>query len=146
MQGPHAMTVLGMSQQHGGSRPMDMNAILWAAQGGLALIFVPAATVRAVRYDFARQRMAWVAAVPRPLLLFISVAEISGGLGLILPGVLHTHVVLTAIAAAGLGVVQLLALGFHASRHEPKNGAANLLLLAVLALVIIGRTVVQPLA
>ena len=55
-----------------------MNALLWFLQAALVLILLPAAITRAVAYDFAKDRMAWVAALPRPLLLFISLAEILG--------------------------------------------------------------------
>src|SRR5437870_1334584 len=63
-----------------------MNIVLWALQASLVLILLPAAVTRALSYEFAKKRMAWVAAVPRSLLLFISVAEILGAIGLVLPG------------------------------------------------------------
>ena len=121
-----------------------MNALLWVLQAALVLILVPAAITRAVAYDFAKNRMAWVAALPRPLLLFISVAEILGGLGLVLPGLTGAAPQLTSAAAVGLGVIQALAFRFHLSRHEPRNASANLALLALLVAVALGRSVVSP--
>src|SRR5690348_8343429 len=100
---------------------VGMNALLWVLQAGLVVILVPAAVTRAVAYDFAKRRMAWVAAVPRPLLIFISVAEITGALGLVLPAVSAAAPQLTSQAAVGLGAIQALAFGFHMSRHEPRN-------------------------
>ena len=61
-----------------------MNSLLWVLQAALVLILVPAAITRAVAYDFAKTRMAWVAAVPRPLLLFISFAVPTPGSGRLL--------------------------------------------------------------
>jgi len=120
-----------------------MNALLWVLQAALVLIVVPAAITRGVAYDFAKNRMAWVAAVPRPLLLFISCAEILGALGLVLPGLTGVGPQLTPAAAVGLGIIQALAFGFHLSRHEPRNASANLGLLVLLVAVALGRSVVS---
>jgi len=115
------------------------DTILWAMQSVLVLIFAPAAVVRAARYEFAKQRMAWVGAVPRPLLVFISLAEIVGAAGLILPGVLRADLGWTAAAALGLAAIQALALIFHLRRHEPRNASANAVLAALLMCVAAGR-------
>src|SRR5256886_1350775 len=120
-----------------------MNALLWVLQAALVLILVPAAITRAVAYDFAKTRMAWVAAVPRPLLLFISLAETLGALALVLPGLTGVLPQLTSAAAVGLGVIQALAFGFHVSRHEPRNASANVALFALLVAVAVGRSVVS---
>jgi len=122
-----------------------VSSFLWAVQAVLAFILFVAATVRATRYEFAKRQMAWVRAISRRLLLFISAAEILGAVGLVLPGLTRTAVVLTPIAAVSLGVVQLLALGFHTSRKEPRNASGNAALLALLALVAVGRFVIAPL-
>jgi uncharacterized membrane protein YphA (DoxX/SURF4 family) len=121
-----------------------VTAVLWALQAILALPLVVAATVRATRYDFAKKQMAWVGAIPRWLLLFISAAEILGGLGLVLPGITGTAVRVTSIAAASLAAIQLLAFGFHLSRHEPRNAGANLALLGLLLFVAVGRLTLAP--
>src|SRR5438552_1429226 len=121
-----------------------MNISLWTLQGALALVFLPAAVTRAVSYDFARKQMAWVAAVPRPLLLFISAAEIVGAIGLVLPGFTSAAPQLISIAALGLALIQVLAFLFHTSRHEPRNARANLLLLAALVFVAAVRLVLSP--
>src|SRR5437899_5488434 len=121
-----------------------MTALLWALQASLVLILLPAAATRAVSYDFAKKRMAWVAAVPRSLLLFISVAEILGAIGLVLPGLTHVAPQLIAVAAAGLGLIQVLAFVFHTSRGESRNASAHLVLLAALVFVAAGRLVVSP--
>jgi len=119
-----------------------MNTLLWTVQAALVLILVPAAITRAVAYDFAKNRMAWVAALPRPLLLFISLAEIVGALGLVLPGLTGVAPQLTSAAAVGLGIIQALAFRFHMSRHEPRNASANLGLLALLVAVALARAMV----
>jgi len=121
-----------------------VNGVLWAVQAALALVFFLGATVRASRYELAKRQMAWVGAVPRPLLLFISVAEISGALGLILPGATHRAVELTSAAAASLALVQVIAFFFHRARHEPRNASANVALVALAIFVAVARPVVAP--
>jgi len=121
-----------------------MNTLLWILAAPLALMFLTAASVRALAYDLARRQVAWVGAVPRPLLLFVSVAEILGALGLVLPGLTHTATSLIPLAAAGLGLVQLLALSFHVSRHERRNATANVALLAILTFIAVGRLALAP--
>jgi len=120
------------------------NTLLWGLQALLALILFPAAAARALSYEFAKKRMAWVAAVPRSLLLFISVAEILGAIGLVLPGLTHVAPQLIPVAAVGLGLIQVLAFVFHTSRGESRNASANLVLLGALVFVAAGRLVVSP--
>jgi putative oxidoreductase len=122
-----------------------VTSVLWALQSALAAILILAATVRATRYDFAKRQMAWVGAIPRQLLVFISGSEILGGLGLVLPGITGRAVELTSIAAASLALVQALAFGFHVSRHEPRNASANAVVIALLVFITVGRLTVAPL-
>ena len=121
-----------------------MNILLWSVQAVLVLILFPAAVTRALSYEFAKKRMAWVGAVPRSLLLFISVAEILGAIGLVLPGFTHVAPQLIPVAAVGLGLIQVLAFVFHTSRGEFRNASANLVLLGALVFVAAGRLVVLP--
>ncbi|MBV9100505.1 MAG: DoxX family protein [Candidatus Dormibacteraeota bacterium] len=116
-----------------------MSPLLWVVQTVLAAMFFTAAAVRATRYDFAKRQMAWVGAVPRPLLLVISGVEMLGALGLVVPGVTRVAVVLTPAAALCLVAVQLLALGFHVRRHEPRNAGGNVALTAALVFIAVGR-------
>src|SRR5438132_13405973 len=123
-----------------------MNALLWALQASLVLILLPAAATRAVSYDFAKKRMAWVAAVPRSLLLFISAAEILGAIGLVLSGLARVGLQLTPLAPLGLRLIQVMAFLFHTSRHERRNAAANLVLRAARAFLAVGPLGLSPCA
>jgi len=122
-----------------------LNLILWVVAGVLAAIFFTAASVRALRYDFAKKQMAWVGAIPRPLLIFISCAEILGAMGLVLPGLTRIATQLIPLAAVCLAAVQLLAIFFHLSRHEPRNASANTVALAALIFLAAGRFALSPL-
>ena len=75
--------------------------------------------------------------ISKGLTTFIGVSELAGGLGLILPQATHTAPLLTPLAALGLAIIMVLAIGFHLRRKEPATAAAVLLILSVF--VTIGR-------
>ena len=82
--------------------------------------------------------------IPGPLLLFIGVAEIAGGLGLILPGLLRIRPGLTPLAAAGLGLVAIGGMAYQIAAGEPGNAVFALAIAVLCALVGYGRWQVVP--
>jgi hypothetical protein len=83
---------------------MRRNVLLWIAQGLLALLFVFAGGMKLV---LPVEALAGPVALPGPFVRFIGVAELLGGLGLILPGLLKTRTGLTPLAAGGLVVIMI---------------------------------------
>lgn len=81
---------------------------LWTVQVLLALLFLWAGGVKLV---LPLEQLAGPIALPGPFLRFIGVAEVLGGLGLILPGLLRIQPRLTPLAAAGLVVIMIGAAG-----------------------------------
>ena len=81
---------------------MRFNKMLWVVQGLLALLFIFAGAMKLI---LPIEAMAGPVALPGPFLRFIGVAELLGGLGLVLPGALRIHTELTPIAAGGLVVI-----------------------------------------
>lgn len=81
-----------------------MNRALWIAQWLLAILFLFAGIVKLVS---PIQPMADQVGLPAGLLVFVSVMEVSGGLGLILPGLLHIRTKLTPAAALGLLIIMI---------------------------------------
>jgi uncharacterized membrane protein YphA (DoxX/SURF4 family) len=77
---------------------------LWAAQGALALIFLFAGVVKFVMPLDVMQRDI---GLPAWFLYFVGIAEVSGALGLVLPGILNVGRLLTPLAAAGLVVIMV---------------------------------------
>lgn len=110
-------------------------AVAFLAAGGMKL-FVPIETLEA--------QMGFVSDTPNILVRFIGFAEITGALGLILPAALRIKPWLTPLAAVGLGVVMILAVGLHVSRGEWMEMGAPAVLLALLAVVAYGRAKVLP--
>ncbi|MFE3449393.1 DoxX family protein [Nonomuraea sp. NPDC059194] len=82
--------------------------------------------------------------MPQPLIVFIGVVELLGGIGLILPAMIGVRPRLTPLAAAGLALTMLLATGFHLVRGEYELIPANLLLGGVSAFLAVGRWNLRP--
>ena len=85
-----------------------MNRVLWVVQILLALLFLFAGGTKlfmsAAQLTGQTQMPAW-------FLRFIGVMEILGGLGLVLPGMLRIRTPLTPLAAAGLSIIMIGAVG-----------------------------------
>jgi hypothetical protein len=81
-----------------------MNRALWILQWLLALLFLFAGGTKLV---LPIEEMTKQMALPGPFLRFIGVCEVLGGLGLILPGLLHIRPGLTPLAAAGLVIIMI---------------------------------------
>jgi uncharacterized membrane protein len=117
-----------------------MNVFLWILQGLLAALFAAAGVIKATQ---PRERLIaqlpWVSDVSTPVVRLIGVVELAGALGLILPGVLGIATVLTPLAATGLAVTMVLAMGLHARRKEPQAIGFNAILLIVTAFIAWGR-------
>jgi hypothetical protein len=82
----------------------NANVGLWIAQGTLAAIFLFAGG-----YKLATPLHSLAQMTPFPPLFikFIGACEVAGALGLILPGIFHTHTSLTPLAASGLTIIMI---------------------------------------
>ena len=82
-----------------------MNLALWIVQALLAVLFVFSGVMKFVMpvEEMTRQ----MPGVPGWFLHFIGVAEIAGGLGLVLPGLFRVRPGLTPLAAAGLVIIMI---------------------------------------
>ena len=98
------------------------NTVTWILQGVLALVFLfhgilyalgPEPLVRPMR-----EQDKWPPAIPPWFRIFIGIAELLAGIGLILPGLLHVFTFLTPVAAVGLVFVMFSASVYHLRRGE----------------------------
>ena len=114
---------------------------VWVASALLALAYGMAGVMKAFRPipDLAKM-MVWPGDVPVPMVRFVGVVEIAGALGVILPVLTGILSWLTPLAAAGLSLIQIFAIGFHGRRGETaKSLPINLILLALSLFVLWAR-------
>jgi uncharacterized membrane protein YphA (DoxX/SURF4 family) len=128
----------------GRTRWPTLNGGLWALQVMWGFFFAGSGFGKVLLYDGtlyaeAPRAVEWYAAVPQPLIVFIGVCEVLGGIGLILPALTRVRPNLTPLAAAGLTLTMILAAGFHLTRGEYELVPANLVLGVVSAFIAAGR-------
>ncbi|NKY25767.1 DoxX family protein [Nocardia gamkensis] len=117
-----------------------MNVFLWILQGVLAALFAAAGIIKATQpREKLISQLPWVSDVSTPVVRLIGIAELAGAVGLILPGAFDIATVLTPLAATGLAVIMVPAMGLHARRKEPQSIGFNAILLIVAALIVWGR-------
>ena len=117
-----------------------MNVALWIVQIGLAAAFVLAGVMKSTQpKEKLQPSLPWVEDFSLGTIRLIGVAELLGGIGLILPAVTGIAPILTPIAAACLAVVMVLAAAAHIRRKEPSGVVVNAVLFALAAFVAWGR-------
>lgn len=122
-----------------------MNRLLWVLQIVLGLFFLVFGILHFVVPEGLPGPTEWMYELSDGLHLVSGVAEILGGLGLILPAVTGIRPELTVWAAAGLAIVMVGAAIWHAGRGEVLQILLNLVNAAVLVFVAYGRARLAPL-
>ncbi len=120
-----------------------MNLAIWIVQGLLALMMVGAGLFKIVtpRVKVA-EKMVWAKTWTDDRVKLLGAAEVLGGAGLILPGVLHVLPVLTPVAAICLAILMAGAVKTHLELKE--SPAPPLLPLALAIVVVVGRLALVP--
>jgi uncharacterized membrane protein YphA (DoxX/SURF4 family) len=126
-----------------------MTYILWVIQILLALLFIFAGGSKLfmsieLMQEYARQ--AGQTPLPGFLLRFIGVAELLGGLGLVLPGLLRIRPGLTPLAAAGLLIIMIGAVVITISSGMIGAAIFPLIVALLLLFVLYGRWKLAPIA
>jgi uncharacterized membrane protein YphA (DoxX/SURF4 family) len=121
-----------------------MHGLDWVFSIVLATVFIITGVVKVFRYEKSRDLLTWVKDVPRVLAQAIGVAEILGGLGLILPAITGIYPWLTPVAALALAVLMLFAAVLHIRRGEKAEAYLDMLLLIILAFVAYVRWPLMP--
>jgi hypothetical protein len=118
-----------------------MNRALWIIQGLLAALFLFAGGTKLV---LPIEEMTKDIAMPGAFLRFIGVAEVLGGLGLILPGLTGIRPELTPLAAIGLTIIMVGAVVTSIVTGGLATALIPLVVGALLVFVAYGRTRVAP--
>jgi len=118
-----------------------MTYALWIIQVLLALLFVFAGGMKLV---LPLDQLAGPFPLPGPFLRFIGVAEVLGGLGLVLPAALRIRPGLTPLAAAGLVIIMVGATVITLLGREFGGAAVSFVVGALALFVAYGRWRLAP--
>ena len=117
-----------------------MNVVLWIAQALLAAVFALSGLMKLL---MAKEKLVgkyeWMQNVSQATIRAIGVPEVLGALGLILPAAVGIAPILTPLAATGLAVFALLAVGLHLRRRESAGLVPSAVLLVLTVFVAWGR-------
>jgi uncharacterized membrane protein YphA (DoxX/SURF4 family) len=124
-----------------------MNIALWIVQGLLAVAFLMAGGMKAMKpKSEIEEKMAWAKDFSANQLKTIGILEVLGALGLILPAATGIVPILTPIAAVGLALTMIGAVITHLRRKDPMAETMPSAVLLLLSLfVVYGRFVAAPL-
>lgn len=121
-----------------------MNRTAWILQVLLAIYFVTTGVIHLVVPDGLPDPLTWMYDLSTPLHWVAGLAEIAGGLGLVLPAAIRIAPRLTPLAASGLVVVMLSAAVWHATRGEVQSIIGNVVVALLLTLVAYVRFRLHP--
>lgn len=116
-----------------------MNILAWILSGLLAVAFIGAGASKLASSReklLENPRMGWANDFTSTQIRGIALAEVLGGIGVVLPWLLDIARVLTPLAALGLAIVMAGALVTHARRGELKEALPVNTILLVLALAV----------
>jgi uncharacterized membrane protein YphA (DoxX/SURF4 family) len=119
-----------------------MNVVLWILQALLALVFLAHGLMFLMPPPEIAAQMN--ANLPRWFTLFLGVAEVAAGIGLVVPGVTRIKPVLVPAAALGIVIVLVGATIYHVMRNEMSSAVITGVLLVMAIVVAHGRLRLAP--
>jgi putative oxidoreductase len=117
-----------------------MNIALWVAQILLAAMFGMAGVIKTFQTAKAKEQLPWAKDRSDGFVRFVGTSELLGALGLVLPLLTGILPWLAVLAAAGLLLIQLLAIFTeHLPKKEYNVIPINLVLIAISVFIVVGR-------
>lgn len=124
-----------------------VNIAIWVAQVLGAGLFIMSGVMKLTTpIPELSAMMPWAGEYSAGFVRFIGLVDLAGGIGLILPSLTRIIPRLTVIAAACCVVLQVLAIGFHATRGELEVLPLNAVYIALALIVLWGRGRKAPIA
>ncbi len=123
---------------------MSHDRVLWVLQWIFGVYFIGVGITHFVLPDGLPQMLSWMYELDDTLHTVSGVAEILGGLGLILPSAARIRPELTPMAALGLLIVMIGAVIWHVGREEYPQIALNVFNAVILAYIAYGRWRLAP--
>lgn len=120
------------------------NTVLWVLQWLFGIYFIAIGVMHFIVPDGLPAMMEWMYELDDTLHIVVGIAEILGGIGLIVPSITRIQPQLTVYAAAGLVLVMVGAIVYHAGRGEGPSIATNVIISALLGFVAYGRWKIAP--
>lgn len=122
-----------------------LNISLWAVQIILAAMLIMAGTMKSTQpIEKLAAMLPWADQVPAWLVRFIGASEFLAAVGILLPSILRIQPKLTPLAASGIVVIMILAIGFHVSRGEASMIGINIFIVAAALFIAWGRFLKAP--
>lgn len=113
-----------------------LDIVFWFVQWVIAVAFVASGAMKVLQpVGKLTDSMAWVPTVKPSTVKLIGIAEVLGGLGLVLPSLMGIAPILAPIAAVALALVMMLAAIKHFQMNDAK-GAVPSIVLFVLSVVV----------
>jgi uncharacterized membrane protein YphA (DoxX/SURF4 family) len=119
-----------------------MNVTLWIIASLLAALFLASGTAKLAQPKeklVASAMGAALAGFSPAAIKAIGTLEVLGAAGLVLPAALDITPVLVPLAAVGVVLLMVGAIITHSRRHEAQSVVVNVVLLALAAVVAVGR-------
>jgi uncharacterized membrane protein YphA (DoxX/SURF4 family) len=117
-----------------------VNAIIWIAQGILAVVFLAAGLMKLTQPRAAlKEKTPYVEDFTDGQIKAIGTVEVLGAVGVILPAALKVAPILTPIAACGLALTMVVAATTLIRRGEYPHVALNVVIFALAVFVAIER-------
>ena len=120
------------------------NVLLWVLQVVFGIYFVLVGISHFIVPEGLPAQMEWMYELSDTLHIIVGIAEIAGGLGLILPSLTRIRPELTVYAAGGLVLVMIGAVIYHAGRGEAQSIVTNVVIAAIVAFIGYGRWKLEP--
>jgi uncharacterized membrane protein len=121
-----------------------MHRTTWGLQLLLGVYFVATGMIHLVVPEGLPDPLTWMYDLSTSVHWIAGLAEVAGGLGLVLPAAMRIAPRLTPLAASGLVAVMLPAAVWHATRGEVQSIVGNLVVTALLVVVVHVRTRRHP--